>query len=151
MTKNNCKQYAKKYPGYPCNAEVCNGNDCECSYTKQPLCEDIERVYKKECKYMTTEECKRHMNASNGYNCNNAVFKGNDCGCYYKEQPMCEEVDCEDQMEDRCITKQGCAKYMNDFKGHTCNDELYNGTDYAFKYKEQPLCEDIACEDQKEG
>ena len=115
MTKI-CKEYAKKYPGYPCNDEVCNGNDCGCSYTKQPLCEDIGRIYKKECKCLTTVECDKHMNVSNGYNCNDAVCKGNDCGCCYKEQPMCEEIDCEDQMEGRCVTKEDCVRYINDSK-----------------------------------
>ena len=106
---------ARKYPGYPCN-EVCNNNDDGYSYTKQPLCEDIERVYKTECRCLTTVEGDKHMNASNGYNCNDAVCKGNDCGCCYKEQPMCEEIDCEDQMEGRCVTKEDCVRYINDSK-----------------------------------
>ena len=150
MTKS-CKQYAKKYLGYPCNDEVCKGNDCGCSYSKRQLCEDVGRVYNKECRYLTTVKYDKHMTASNGYNCNAAVCKGNDCGCCYKEQSMCEEIDYEDQIEGRCMTKEDCVRYMNDSKGYTCNDELCNGTAYAFKYKEQPLCEDIACEDQTEG
>ena len=67
------------------------------------------------------------MYASNGYHCNAAICKDNDCECCYNEQPMCEEIECEDQMED------------------SCNDELCDGTAYAFDYNEQQLCEDIAC------
>ena len=64
---------------------------------------------------------------------------------------MCKNLECEDKPENRCMTKEDCANYITDFKGKTCNDELCNGTDCVSNYKEQPLCEDISCEDQKEG
>ena len=103
MTKI-CKYNVEKYPGCPRNDGVCTGSNCGCSYTKQPLCDDIERVYKRNCRCLTTVECDKQMNASNRYNCNNSVCKGNNCECCYKEQPMCEEIDGENQMEGRCMT-----------------------------------------------
>ena len=74
-----CQQYAKKYPGYPCNDEVCKDKESGYSYTTQPLYEDIGRVYKKDSICLTKVECDKHMNAYNGYNCNTVVCNGNDC------------------------------------------------------------------------
>ena len=112
---------------------VYKGNESGCSFTTQSLCNDIGRANKNECRCLTIVECDNHMNASNGYNCTTTICKGKACKYCYNDQPMCEETECEEQIED------------------SCNDELCNGTAYAFKNKEQPLCEDIACEDQTEG
>ena len=84
MTKN-CKQYAKKYPGYPCNIVVCKGNESGYSFTKQPLCEDIGRAYKEECRCLTIVECDKHVNASNGYNCTTTICKGKACECCHND------------------------------------------------------------------
>ena len=91
-----------------------------------------------------------YIYASKGYNCNHEVYKGNDFGYSFKEQPLCEDIECENQTEGRCMTKEDCERYITNSKGYTCNDKLYKGNDYVFTYMEQPLCEDIDCEDQKE-
>ena len=53
MTKNNCKQYAKKSPGYPCTDAFCNGKFYVYSYKEQPLCDDIGCEGQKEGSYKT--------------------------------------------------------------------------------------------------
>ena len=41
MTKKNCHQYAKKFPRYSYIDEYCIGDDCECTYIDELLCENI--------------------------------------------------------------------------------------------------------------
>ena len=40
---------------------------------------------------------------------------------------------------------------QRNFPGYTCIDEYCNGNNCEFKYIEEPLCDDIGCEDQIEG
>ena len=108
MTKKNCTQYAKKYPGYPCNDEFFNGNHCVCSYKEQPLGEHIGCEDQNEGRCKTKEYSARYMTDSKGYTCNDELCKGDDCGCKYKEQLLCEDIDYEDQKEGKYMTKNNC-------------------------------------------
>ena len=91
------------------------------------------------------------MKESKGYTFTYEFFQGNDCACSCKEQPLCEDIECEDQKEGRCMTKEECDKYMTESKRYPFTDDFCKGNDCVCKYNEQPLCEDIGCEDQEEG
>ena len=67
MKKKNCKQYAKKYLGYPYNDEFCKGNNYVYQYKEQPLCEDIGCEDQKEGRCTTTEEYEKNTNESKIY------------------------------------------------------------------------------------
>ena len=79
------------------------------------------------------------------------AIKGNDCVCSYQEQPLCENITCDDQKEGTCKPKEECDKYMNDYKAFTCNDEVCKGNDCECSSEEHQLCGDIRCEDPTEG
>ena len=81
MKKKNCKQYAKKYLGYPYNDKFCKGNDCVCSYQEQPLCKNIKCDDQQEGIRKSKEECDKFMNNSTVFTCNDEICKGNDCVC----------------------------------------------------------------------
>ena len=123
MTENKYKQYAKKYPGYPCNDEFCNGNNCVCIYQEQPLCEDIKYDDQQEDICKPKEERDKYMNDSKEIICNDEVCKDNNCVCSSEEQKLCKDIGCADPKEGKCITKEECDKYMTTFKGYTCNDD----------------------------
>ena len=150
MTKEECDRHMDASKGYNYTNAFFEGNDCVYSYKKQPLCEDIDCEDQTECSCMTIEDSKRYMTDSKGYTCNDELDKGNNCGCRYKEQPLCKDIDCEDQKEGRYMTKNNCKKYAQKYPGYPCNDEFCKDNNCVYSYKDQLLCEDIECEDQKE-
>ena len=105
MTKNKCKQYAEKYPGYPNNDELCKGNNGECIYQEQSLYKDIKYDDKQEDICKPKEERDKYMNDSKALICTEEVCKGNDCVCSSGEQTLCKDIGCADPKEGRCITK----------------------------------------------
>ena len=78
--------------------------------TRNNYCVKISDVYiyNIEGRCMSSEKCDRYMNASNGYNCNDAFCKGNDCVCSYKEQPLCKDIKYDDNKEGSCKTEKTC-------------------------------------------
>ena len=151
MTKEECDKYTTESKGYTCPGEFCKGNDYVYKYKEQPLCEDIGCEDQKEGRCMTKEECDKYMTESKGRTCIDEFCQGNDCVCKYKEQPLCEDIECKDQKEGEYMTKNNCKQYRKQFPGYTCTDEFCKGNDCVCKYKEQPLCENIGFENQKEG
>ena len=150
MTKEECDMHMNTYKGYNCNDKLLKGNEFGCCYKEQPLCEGIDCADQKKCSCMTKEDSERYMSNSKGYTCNDELFKGNDCECSYKEQPLCEDIDYEDQKEGRYMTNNNCKQYAKKYPGYQCNDKFCKGNNYVCSYKEQPLCKDVGCEDQKE-
>ena len=77
---------------YACTEEICKGNDCECRYKEQPLCEHIGCEDQTEGICMTKEECERYMTEYKDYTCNDESCKDNNCVCKYEDQPLYEDV-----------------------------------------------------------
>ena len=123
MTENKCKQNAKKYPGYPCNDIVFNGNNCVCISQEKPLCADIQYDDQQEDICKPKEERDKYMNDPKAIICNDEVCKGNDCVCSSEEQTLCKDIGCAATKEGRCITKEECDKNMTTSKGYTYNDD----------------------------
>ena len=73
--------------------------------------------------YDKKEECDKYMTESKGCTCTDEFCKGNDCVCKYKEQPLCEDIGCEDQKEGRRMTKDERDKYMTESKECSCTDD----------------------------
>ena len=85
MTENKCKQYANKYPGYPCNDEFCKGNNCVCICQEQPLGRDIKYDDQQENICKLKEECEKYMDDFKEFICTDEVCKGNNCVCSSEE------------------------------------------------------------------
>ena len=64
---------------------------------------------------------------------------------------MCEDIGCDDQAEAEYMTDTFLKQYTKNFPGYNCTAVFCKGNDHVCKCKEQRLCEDIGCEDQKEG
>merc|ERR1712238_141320 len=86
MTTVECKQIATSNKGYTCSEELCEGNDCVCSYYEQALCEDIGCEKEKKGTCMTKVECKQIATSNKGYTCSEKLCEGNDCVCGYYEK-----------------------------------------------------------------
>ena len=124
MTKVECATSPK---GYTFSEELCEGNDCVCSYYEQPSCEDIGCEEQKNGRCMTKVECKQYATSTKGYTCTVKFCQGIDCVCSYYEQP-CKDNGCKDQ-EGKCMTKEECVNFVTSNEGYSCTDKLCQGKD----------------------
>ena len=115
------------------------------------MCEDIEYEVLEEGRCTTKTFCKQYAKSFPGYTCIDELCKGNDCVWKHIDEPLCEDIGCEDQKEGRRMIKEERDKYMNESKEYPCTDEFCNGNDCVCSYQGQTLSEDIGCEDRKEG
>ena len=86
---------------------------------------------------MTKTFCKQYAKSFPGYTCIDEICKGNDCVCKNKEQPSCEDIGCNDQVEGECMTKKNYKQDSKTFQGYTCTDVFFKGNDCDYKYKKQ--------------
>ena len=93
----------------------------------------------------------QHTTESIRYLCTNEFCKGNNSEYKYKEQPLCEDIGCKVQEEGEYLTKKNCHQYAKKFPRYSYIDEYCKGNDYEYTYINELFCEDIGCEDQKEG
>ena len=82
----------RPFLGYNCIDEFCKGNGCVCKYIDESLYEDIECNDHTEGRCMTIEQYDKYMTEPKLYSCTDEFYKGNDCECKYKEQPLCEDI-----------------------------------------------------------
>ena len=115
------------------------------------MCEDVGYEDQKEGRCMTKKNCTQYAKKYPGYPCTDAFYNGNNCVCSYKEQPLCEDIGCDDQKEGRCMTKKNCTQYAKKYPGYTCNDKFCRDNDCGCSYKEQPFYKDIGRAYKKEG
>ena len=134
-----------------CTDDYCNGTECACKYVDQPLCEDIGCAVTAVGACMTTTNRKQYTTNFSGYTCNNEYCKGNDSVCKNKQQPLYEDIGCEDIVEGDCMPEQNSKQYETTLPEHVCTVVFCKGNDCVSKYKEQTLCEDIGCKDQTDG
>ena len=74
-SKNNCAQYAKKFSSYPCINDPYKGNDFN-SVLRNNNCLKILSMKKRNGRYMTPEECNKHMTASRVCYCTDDYCNG---------------------------------------------------------------------------
>ena len=94
-------------------------------------------VKQEEDEYMTKNNRKQYTKHFPGYTCIDELWKGNGWICKYKEQPLCEDIGCDDQAEGECMTKHNYKQYAKILLGYTRIDEFYKGNDCVCKYKKQ--------------
>ena len=63
----------------------------------------------------------------------------NDCECMYIDKPLSEDIGCENQTGDRCITTEECEKNTNEPKIYSYTKKIRKCNDCFSKFAGQPL------------
>ena len=138
MTPEECNNHMTTSRVWSCTDAYCNGTECAYKYEEQPLCEDIGCAITADGTCMITTNRKKYTTNFPGYTCNNEYYNGNDCVYKNKQQPLCKDIGCDDQVEGDCMTEQNSKQYATTFPGYNCK-----GNDCVSKFKEHTLCKDI--------